>query len=260
MCAHPHVGASGQTAVGRRHHDCLRAGDHRHAVVARQRIGHQGCREVFVHGHRRAVDGIWIFCRPLALGDGDVAVVGFLQAVFPHLPRRHQRVDAVRAAVPERRQVQLRDDVEVRRHLGVAAKAGGVAADHQHDRGGAGLDRAHRMPEHVHGRGAAIGVLHQPAQLEAELPGEVDRGVGRQRERRRREAVHLARAQVGVLERRHRGVANEGVRGLSRLGTTRVDRLTDADDGGVHDGTLSLRDDRKTALSILNLHYLPAAR
>jgi hypothetical protein len=36
--------------------------------------------------------------------------------------------------------------------------------------------------------------------------------------------------------------------------------LADAEDGGVHDCALSLRDDRKTLLSILNFHYLPAAR
>ena len=53
------------------------------------------------------------------------------------------------------------------------------------------------------------------------------------------------------LQRRHDRVADEGVRGLSRLGPARIDRLSDADDGGVHDGALPLGDDRKTALSML---------
>ena len=141
--------------------DGLRARDHRHAVVARQRIGHQRRGEIFLHGHRRAIDGVRIVGGPGALRDGELAVVGFLQPVVLHLPAGHQRIDAVRPAVTERREVLLRHDVEVRGDLGVAGEPGGVAAHDQDRRRGAAFDAAQRVPEHVHGGGAAIGILRR---------------------------------------------------------------------------------------------------
>ena len=217
--------------------DSLRARDHWHAVVARQRVGDQRRGEVVLHGHRCAVHGVGIVRRPGALRDGELAVIGFLQAVRLHLPAGHQRIDAVRPAVAERRQVQLGRDVEIGRHLGVAAEPGGIAARHQDHRGGAGFDGAQRVPQHVHGGGAAVGVLDEPAQRQAKLPGEIDGGVRRERERGDRHPVDLARVDRGVHERGDDCVANEGMRRLSRLRPARIGRLSYADDGGirVHD-------------------------
>ena len=161
---HAHGRADARTAIGMSDDDGLRARDHRHAVVARQRVGDQRRGEIVLHGHRGAVHGVGVVRRPCALRDGEVAVIGFLQAVRLHLPAGHQRVDAVRPAVAERRQVQLGHDVEIGGHLGIAAQPGGIPAGHQDHRRGASLDGAQRVPQHVHGGGAAVGVLDEPAQ------------------------------------------------------------------------------------------------
>ena len=98
---------------------------------------------------------------------------------------------------------------------------------------------AQRVPQHVHGGRAAIGVLQQPAQRQAELPGEIDGGIGRERERCHRHAVDVAGVEPGVRERRDDGVADEGVGRLPRLRPARIGRLSHADDGGVHAHPLS---------------------
>ncbi len=233
-CALPFGARSGRADDQR-----LGARHHRHAVVAAKRIGDHRRSEILLHGQRRAIDRVRILAGPAPLRDGDVAVVGFLQAVGLDLARGDQRIDAVRPAVAERRQVLLRHGVVVRRDLGVAGQPGGVAAEHQDGLGRAALDAAERMAEHVHRRRAAVGVLQNPAQRQAELPGEVDGGVGGERERRHRQALDVGRAEAGIVQRRHHGVAHEMQRGLSRLRTPRVGRLADADDGGVFEHGLS---------------------
>ena len=125
-----------------------------------------------------------------------------------------------------------RHDIEARRDPSVAREPGGVAADHQDHVGRVAFDRAPRVAEHVHGRAAAVGVLQQPAQRKAELPGEVHCGVGREREGGDRHALHVARIELCVGERRHHGVAHESVDGLMRLRMPHIGRLADADDGG----------------------------
>ena len=150
MRADAHARPALRRAVGPRHDDRLRARNHRHAVVARQRIGDQGRGEILLHRQRRAIDRVRILRRPFALRDGDVAVVGFLQAVFLDLAARDQRIDAVRPAVAERREMLLRRGVVVRGDLGVAGKARRVAAEHEHHVGRAGLDGAERIAEHAH--------------------------------------------------------------------------------------------------------------
>jgi hypothetical protein len=178
--------------------------------------------------------------RPFALGNGDVTVVGFFQMVFFHLPARDQRIDAVGAAMPERRQMLLRHSVEVRGNLGVARDSRGVTADHQDHVRSAGLHCAQRIAEHVHGRGAAVGILRQPAQRQAELPGQIHRGVRSERKRSHRHALDVLGGDAGVLQRRHDRIAHEGLRGLARLRPPRVGRLADPDDGGVVEHSLRL--------------------
>jgi hypothetical protein len=89
------------------------------------------------------------------------------------------------------------------------------------------------VAQHVHRRAAAVGVLQNPAERQAELPGQINRGVGGKRERGYGQALDVGRAEAGIVQRRHHGVAHEMQRGLSGLGTPRVGRLADADDGGV---------------------------
>ena len=163
-----------------------------------------------------------------------MAVVGLLQSVFVHLPCGHQRIDAVGPAVAERREIVARGDVVVRGDLGVAAEPGGVAGHNQNRRRRAGLDPAQRVAEHVHRRRAAVGVLQQPAQRQAKAPGEIDGGIGCQRERRHRHALNLAGVDLRILQCRNDRVANEGVGRLSGLWTAHIGRLPNADDGRVH--------------------------
>ena len=212
----------------------LRAGDDGNAVVASQRIGHHRRGEVFLHSQRLAIDRERILRRPSALRDRHMAVVGLLKSVFVHLPCGHQRIDAVRAAVAERREMFARRDVVIRGDLGVTAEPGGIARHNQDRRGRTGLDPAQRVAEHVHGRRAAVGVLQQPAQRQAETPGEIDGGIGRQRERRHRHALDFAGIDLRVLQCCNDRVADESVRRLSWLRTPNIGRLADADDGSIH--------------------------
>jgi hypothetical protein len=55
--------------------------------------------------------------------------------------------------------------------------------------------------EHVDAGSAAVRVLHQPAQAQAELPGEVDGVVWREREGADRKAIDRARRKTCVSQR-----------------------------------------------------------
>jgi hypothetical protein len=57
---------------------------------------------------------------------------------------------------------------------------------------------AQRVPEHVHGGRTAVGILDEPAQRQAELPGDIHGGIGRERERSERHPVDLARVDLGI--------------------------------------------------------------
>ena len=67
----------------------------------------------------------------------------------------------------------------------------GVARDAGHDVGVARLHRARRAPQRHDAARAAEGHVVEPARREAEVLGEADRGVGREREARDGETVDL---------------------------------------------------------------------
>ena len=224
-----------------RHDDRLRARDHRHAVVARQRIGDHRRGEILLHGQRRAIDRVRIFRRPCALRDGDVAVVGFLQAVFLHLAAGDQRIDAVRPAVAERRQMLLRRGVVVRRDLGVAGEAGGIAAEHE-DR------RRPRRSRRARSAWPSMFIADEPPLVSctsqrSDRPSFQARSTAAsgasENDATAMPWMSLARRGRASFERRHHRVAHEMQRGLARLRTPRVGRLADADDGGVVEHALS---------------------
>ena len=105
-----------------------------------------------------------------------------------------------------------------------------VAGHEQDRRGVAGAQRARRLGQHVEPGGAAVCVLEQPAQAQPEPPGEVDRVVGGERERRHGEPVDVRRRDAGVGEGGGGRLGQERVRGRPRRRVSLVGRLRDAGD------------------------------
>jgi len=120
--------------------------------------------------------------------------------VLVHLPAGEHREKCVRASVRDAREVLRRRSVVVvdERPERLTVE---VVSREQHDRGRvACVDRPHRVLEKLDAGGAAVAVVHQPARPETELPREIDRAVGRQRERGDTETVDLLAPDAGVRE------------------------------------------------------------
>ena len=134
----------------------------------------------------------------------------------------------------ERSQMQLGYGVEIGGDPGVAAESRGIPADHENDGGGGAFHCAHGVAEHVHGGGAAVGILQQPAQGQAELPGKVDRRVGRERKGSNGQPIDFAGCDLRVRQRGDHRVAHEGLRALPSLRPPDIGGLPHANNGGVY--------------------------
>lgn len=117
------------------------------------------------------------------------------------MPLRQEGEERVRPAERNRREVvSRRAVVRVDGSLEVAL-AEVVACEKGDGAGVAGLDSAHGVLEEVDAGGAAIRVLHQPADTKAKAPRQVDRVVGMERERRDAEAIDRVAVDSRIRER-----------------------------------------------------------
>jgi hypothetical protein len=230
QCADAHAA---RRALARRDHDRVGAAHDRNAVVPSERIGHDRGFEVLLQRERLAVHRTRVAGRPPALRDGEVPVVLGPEAVCRHVPPGHERELRVRPEERDRREVVARGAVVAVDELGELLPQQPVAREEDDRLGIACLDRPQRVLEHVDPGSAARRVLRQPAEPEPESPGEVDRVVGTERERRHAEAVDgvaldagpVEHAQERVREQRLGGDARPGVAGVRRLGRGRDHRL-----------------------------------
>ena len=88
----------------------------------------------------------------------------------------------------------------------------GVAGDTGDDLGVACLNGARRAAEAVNAGRAAHRHVIEPARRQAEMLGQADRGVGRQREARDAQAVHLVLADSGAIDQLLQRAGDEPVR------------------------------------------------
>ena len=226
-------GADTHAPVVRRDDQRVRARHDRDAVEPAERIGDERRGEVVLGGQRVAVDGARIAAGPGALGDDEPPVVGALQAVGAHVALREQGEERIGAAERDRREVVARGDVVLVHELRERVwRKTSPATSRMHEASPAATARvacwSMSMPA-----APPVAAVHQPAEAEAESDREVDRVVGRERERRDPESVDRTRFEACVAQSAPRRVREHLGRRQPGRRVARIGRLRCSDDRGV---------------------------
>ena len=146
---------------------------------------------------------------------------------------RQEGEERIGAAERDRREVVARGDVVLVHELRERVLAEDVTRDEEDARGVLGRDGARCVLEHVDACRAACPAVHQPAEAEAESDRDVDRVVGRERERRNPESVDCTRFEARVAQSAPRRVREHLGRRQPGRRVARVGRLRRSDDRGV---------------------------